>query len=512
MNGKRPQPDFSTLVVVGDSSSAGRGVGPRLAYSAVFAENVGLSVGTDERADFVIPGIEPRGIDRGMAAPSTNLGYLRPYHNLSVIGFGVANVLKTHTADDWFGMVIEEAPKDIDPWLARGIRPILEYVNLVLRNDSTFRRNPRTALEQALELKPTTVFLQVQGNDWAKSLVTGGRIAPTPVDSFRAQYAEIVTRLRDTGAHVILLNWQEFDVTTPLHNSLFGDGLYGEKHGEVRLLRPGEWFRADLISATGTPPLLAGGETRLEKTRPLEALPPIDLRAARDLWLKTIAFLLPQPITSMSADEAASLSPEIASSLDAEAVKRLSPGSAAALSPAAAAALSPQVLGYLSAAAAAALSPPAVATMSAEALDAFTPAARQALSPLAAAAGGLRPPVGHRDNPIPDEYWLSLENQEHITEAIKGYRQIIADIGREHGIQVIDLAPLYEQANSIEGTMLGGVRLTRENFVDQNRYPSVLGHRAIAYWITDAINRFYGADLPLPDIDPTREAAVALRE
>jgi phospholipase/lecithinase/hemolysin len=66
--------------------------------------------------------------------------------------------------------------------------------------------NNNTQLEEAVALQPSTVFLWIGNNDALTADDAGTADAMTPLTDFSADYAQLMTTLKGTGAHLVVAN------------------------------------------------------------------------------------------------------------------------------------------------------------------------------------------------------------------------------------------------------------------------------------------------------------------
>jgi phospholipase/lecithinase/hemolysin len=66
--------------------------------------------------------------------------------------------------------------------------------------------NTNTQLEEAVALKPSTVFLWIGNDDALAADDAGNASAMTPPNDFTADYAQLMTTLKGTGAHLVVAN------------------------------------------------------------------------------------------------------------------------------------------------------------------------------------------------------------------------------------------------------------------------------------------------------------------
>jgi phospholipase/lecithinase/hemolysin len=66
--------------------------------------------------------------------------------------------------------------------------------------------NTNTQLEEAVALKPSTVFLWIGNDDALSADDAGNASAMTPLSDFTTDYAQLMTTLKGTGAHLVVAN------------------------------------------------------------------------------------------------------------------------------------------------------------------------------------------------------------------------------------------------------------------------------------------------------------------
>ena len=191
---RKPRADLSRFVVVGDSLSAGFQSGSLIetaqvnGYAALIANQAGVdlalpliaSPGIPNVLTLVSPGPPPviapaPGVSTGRVNP-----FLQPF-NLAVPGARVQDALTT-----------------------RPNLPINSLTDFVLGFPGTFilGQPPRSQVEQAELLTPTTVIIWLGNNDALGAALAGNPALLTPVTSFEASYAEVMNRLRSDGSDV----------------------------------------------------------------------------------------------------------------------------------------------------------------------------------------------------------------------------------------------------------------------------------------------------------------------
>ena len=201
---KKQTADFSRLVVVGDSLSAGFENFSLLnsqqihGYASVFAEQAGTSL--------VLPLVPYPGAPNALALTSAGpppviepiAGQLpsipreNPFQqptNLAVPGVTIAQILN-------------QRPNPT------ATSPVAQLANIVLGFPTPFvvPGLARTQIEQAVALQPTAVIAWVGNNDALLPAITGNLPALTSTASFRNSYKTILDALGNTNATLITAN------------------------------------------------------------------------------------------------------------------------------------------------------------------------------------------------------------------------------------------------------------------------------------------------------------------
>ena len=105
---------------------------------------------------------------------------------------------------------------------------------------------------------------------------------------------------------------------------------------------------------------------------------------------------------------------------------------------------------------------------------------------------------------LPDSVVLTPDEKATIDASIAGYNGIIADAAGQRGAALADLNAAFARAHR-DGIVVGGTRYTTA-FVSGGLYsvdgihPSSLGHGLYANEVLKAVNRTYGATIPLVDL------------
>jgi len=190
------KPDFSRLVVVGDSLSAGFQNGGLLdiqqvnGYASLIANQTHstlplpliLTPGIPNILTLISPGPPPV----IAPLPGTSLGRHNPMEqamDLAVPGANVQDALTT--------------------------RPTFTFNNItdfVLGQPGVYSGVSRSQVEWAEKLSPTTLLVWLGNNDALGVLFTGDISALTPLTAFEKSYTTVVSRLVATGAAIVLAN------------------------------------------------------------------------------------------------------------------------------------------------------------------------------------------------------------------------------------------------------------------------------------------------------------------
>ena len=228
--------DLSRLVVVGDSLSAGFQNGSLIetaqvnGYAALVAAQAGVSLplpliaspGFPNVLTLVSPGPPPV----IAPAPGASTGRVNPLQqpfNLAVPGHKVQDALTT-----------------------RPNLPVNSLTDLVLGFPSTFvlGQPPRSQVEQAELLAPTTVIVWLGNNDALGAALAGNTAALTPTASFAASFTEVLNRLSATGATLVVANLPDVTVVpalTPAEEVAERVGLPLSVIGPVLGIGPGDY-------------------------------------------------------------------------------------------------------------------------------------------------------------------------------------------------------------------------------------------------------------------------------
>jgi hypothetical protein len=204
----RPKADLSRLVVVGDSLSAGFQSGSLIStaqinsYPNLIAAQAGVPLaqpliappGFPNVLTLVSPGPPPVIVP----APGASSGRINPFEqptNLAVPGHRVQDALT-----------------------ARPNLPVNSLTDLVLGFPSPFitPAPPRSQIEQAELLAPTTVIVWLGNNDALGAALAGNTLALTPLAAFEASFVEVMNRLSATGATIVVANLPDVTVVPAL--------------------------------------------------------------------------------------------------------------------------------------------------------------------------------------------------------------------------------------------------------------------------------------------------------
>ena len=124
--------------------------------------------------------------------------------------------------------------------------PVNSPTDLVLGFPSTFvlGQPPRSQVEQAELLAPTTVIVWLGNNDALGAALAGNTLALTPTASFEASYTEVMNRLSATGATLVVANLPDVTVVpalTPAEEVAERAGLPLSVIGPVLGIGPGDY-------------------------------------------------------------------------------------------------------------------------------------------------------------------------------------------------------------------------------------------------------------------------------
>lgn len=253
--------DLSRLVVIGDSLSAGFQNGSLIGtaqvsgYAALVAAQAGVSLplpliaspGVPNVLTLVSPGPPPviapaPGVSPGRVDP-----LLQPF-NLAVPGHRVQDALTT-----------------------RPNLPVNSLTDLVLGFPSTFvfGQPPRSQVEQAELLAPTTVIVWLGNNDALGAALAGNPAFLTPTASFTASYTEVLNRMSATGATLVVANLPDVTVVpalTPAEEVAARTGLPLSVIGPLLGIGPGDYVTQaglglipGILANPATGPLPGGG-------------------------------------------------------------------------------------------------------------------------------------------------------------------------------------------------------------------------------------------------------------
>lgn len=207
-SGAKAEPaDLSRLVVVGDSISAGYQSGCLLhtqqvnGFASLIADRAGVDLplpligepGAPPCLVLVDPGPPPV-IERLSGYPGMRLDPTVRAHNVSVPGARIVDVANP-TPDNSFHALF-------------GI-PFAEVHGLVMQGQDDL---PKSQLQAAAALDPTTLFVWMGNNDVLLSATAGTTLAVTPEVYFEIAYANMMAQLAATGAAMVVANIP--DVTT----------------------------------------------------------------------------------------------------------------------------------------------------------------------------------------------------------------------------------------------------------------------------------------------------------
>ena len=193
---ERPHADFSRLIVVGDSLSAGFQSGSLLDTAQVHGyANV---VAEQAHAPLILPLIGPPGIPNVLelvsfgpppvivTAPGVSHGRDNPAQqvtDLAVPGAKAADVLNDRPAN---------SPNGLNT-LILGLPGLLQGIN-------------RSQIEWAEALHPSFTILWIGSNDVLGAALAGTPALATPVATFQQTFNQIADRLAATGAQLVFIN------------------------------------------------------------------------------------------------------------------------------------------------------------------------------------------------------------------------------------------------------------------------------------------------------------------
>lgn len=253
--------DLSRLVVVGDSLSAGFQNGSLIetaqvnGYAALVASQAGVPLPLPLIASPGFPNVltlvaagPPPVIAPAAGVSSGRVNPLQQPFNLAVPGHRVQDALT-----------------------ARPNLPVNSLTDLVLGFPSTFvfGQPPRSQVEQAELLAPTTVIVWLGNNDALGAALAGNTALLTPTAAFAASYTEVLNRMSATGATLVVANIPDVTVVpalTPAEEVAARAGLPLSVVGPVLGIGPGDYVTqsglglvSGILANPATGPLPNGG-------------------------------------------------------------------------------------------------------------------------------------------------------------------------------------------------------------------------------------------------------------
>ncbi len=193
--------NFSSFVTLGNSLTMGEqsasvyAAGQNYSFGNIIAKQIGASFA---QAIFSDPGTGGRleiaefDVSSGSPVPviytnpntgvPTNLTYPAPYNNLGIKGAFLYDVLNATSASTCYTANFGSP------------NPLFD---VVLRGNGT-------QLQQTILQQPTLITLWIGNNDILAFATRGGLFPPTPINTFQAEYTELLTALHATGAQIII--------------------------------------------------------------------------------------------------------------------------------------------------------------------------------------------------------------------------------------------------------------------------------------------------------------------
>jgi len=192
--------DFTHVIFVGDSLTAGYQSGGLCEYDQIN----GYAAQLARQAEFDItlplvryPGIPPKLVlDREtleikrLDGFGERIDFSQQVTNLAVPGQKVNDALRKRPSE------ITTFPPPIDVLLA----------NTVLLGPDLFEGRILSQVEWAEVLNPTFIFLWIGNNDVLQFATSGGTEPITPFKDFKTDYLEMIDRLENTGADIVVAN------------------------------------------------------------------------------------------------------------------------------------------------------------------------------------------------------------------------------------------------------------------------------------------------------------------
>jgi len=192
--------DFTHVIFVGDSLTAGYQSGGLCEYDQIN----GYAAQLARQAEFDItlplvryPGIPPKLVlgretleIKRLDGFGERIDFSQQVTNLAVPGQKVNDALRKRPSE------ITTFPPPIDVLLA----------NTVLLGPDLFEGRILSQVEWAEVLNPTFIFLWIGNNDVLQFATSGGTEPITPFKDFKTDYLEMIDRLENTGADIVVAN------------------------------------------------------------------------------------------------------------------------------------------------------------------------------------------------------------------------------------------------------------------------------------------------------------------
>lgn len=132
----------------------------------------------------------------------------------------------------------------------------------------------------------------------------------------------------------------------------------------------------------------------------------------------------------------------------------------------------------------------------------LTEGEKMTLTFLTASAEEFNPEAGQVI--VPDKYALDVNELQQVNDAIEAYNTIIAEIASENTFALVDINAFFDQVAG-SGITEGGTRFTAA-FVTGNAFsldgvhPTPKGYALVAQKFIEAINAYYGSEIPSPSL------------